>query len=177
MNKYTTSTDTLAGTIIPLLVGALVISTAVYGYKATLNAPPTLNTYIAYIAPLLLLTLLVAFYILKPLYITADADALTIHRMVGPVSFPYSTIFSISMLSNKDMSGSIRTFGNGGLFGYTGKYYNSRLGKMTWYCTQRKNYILLILSDNKKIVITLDNPAGLLMELRKNAPANIVINS
>ncbi len=177
MNKYTTSTDTLAGTIIPLLVGALVISTAVYGYKATLNAPTTLNTYIAYIAPLLLLTLLVAFYILKPRYITADTDALTIHRMNGPVSFPYNTIYSISMLSHKDLSGAIRTFGNGGLFGYTGKYYNSRFGKMTWYCTQRKNYVLLIMSSNKKIVITPDNPAELLMELRKHAPANMVINN
>jgi hypothetical protein len=61
----------------------------------------------------------------------------------------------------------MRTFGNGGLFGYTGKYYNSRFGKMTWYCTQRKNYVLLILSDKKKIVITPDNPAELLVPVKR----------
>jgi hypothetical protein len=177
MNRNTSSTDTLAGVIIPILVSALAISTGAFSYKATQTAPSVYAGYLVLIAPLLLLTLLVAFYLLKPLYITADADALTIHRIVGPVSFPYTIICSISMLSDKDMSGSVRTFGNGGLFGYTGKYYNSRLGKMTWYCTQRKNYVLLILSDNKKIVLTPDNPAGLLMELRKNAPANIVINN
>lgn len=177
MNKYTTSTDMLAGTIIPLLVGALTISTGVFSYKAILNTPTTIATYIAIIAPVLLLTLLIAFYILKPLYITAEADVLTIHRKYGPVSFPYTTICSISMLSNKDMSGAIRTFGNGGLFGYTGKYYNNRFGKMTWYCTQRKNYILIILTNNKKIVITPDNPAELLMELRKYVPADVIINS
>lgn len=174
MNRHPSSTDTLAGIIIPLLVFALTISTAVFSYKATHNAS---TTYIAYLAPVLLLTLLVAFYILKPLYITADADALTIHRIYGPASFPYTTIYSISMLSNKDMSGAVRTFGNGGLFGYTGKYYNSRFGKMTWYCTKRKNYLLIILTNNKKIVITPDNPAELLMELSKNAPANMVINN
>jgi hypothetical protein len=177
MNRHTSSTDPLAGVIIPILVSALAISTGAFSYKATQTAPSVYAGYLVFVAPLLLLTLLVAFYILKPLYITADAVALTIHRMVGPVSFPYTTILSISTLSGKDMSGSVRTFGNGGLFGYTGKYYNSRLGKMTWYCTQRKNYVLLILSDNKKIVITPDNPTELLRELRKYAPADMVINN
>jgi hypothetical protein len=167
MNRHTSSTDTLAGVIIPILVSALAISTAAFGYKATQTAPSVSVGYLVFAAPLLLLTLLVAFYILKPLYISADADALTIHRMVGPVSFHYTTICSISILSNKDMSGEMRTFGNGGLFGYTGKYYNSRFGKMTWYCTQRKNYVLLILSDNKKIVITPDNPAELLVPVKR----------
>jgi hypothetical protein len=177
MNRHTSSTDTLAGVIIPILVSALAISTAAFSYKAIKTAPSVFEGYLVLVAPLLLITLLVAFYILKPLYISADADALTIHRMVGPVSFHYTTICSISILSNKDMSGAMRTFGNGGLFGYTGKYYNSRFGKMTWYCTQRNNYVLLILSDKKKIVITPDNPAELLIDLRKCAPADMVINS
>lgn len=177
MKRYTTSNDPLAGVIIPILVGGLAISTAAFSYKATQNAPAAIAAYIVFIAPLLLLTLLIAFYILKPKYITADTNGLAIHRLTNPVSIPYSTISSISSITNSDISGSVRTFGNGGLFGYTGRYYNSRLGKMTWYCTQRKNYVLVTLTNNKKIVITPDNPADLVVELRKYAPAEVVISS
>lgn len=166
----------LAGKILPIMVTALTLSTAVFSYKSIQNAPPSLAAYLVYIAPVLLITLLIAFYILKPRYITADTSELAIHSITRPVSFPYHTICSVSKVSSKDMSGAVRTFGNGGLFGYTGKYYNSRLGKMTWYCTQRKNYILLTLTNNKKIVITPDDPEALLEELRSVAPANLVIN-
>lgn len=51
----------------------------------------------------------------------------------------------------------IRTFGNGGLFGYLGLFYNPAYGKMKWYATRRDNYIMLIMQDNTKIVLTPDS--------------------
>lgn len=55
------------------------------------------------------------------------------------------------------MKWTIRTFGNGGLFGYFGKFYNAAFGKMTWYATRRNNYLVLSTSENGKIVLTPDN--------------------
>ena len=56
------------------------------------------------------------------------------------------------------MYGVIRTFGVGGLFGYYGQFYNSKIGSMTWYATRQNNTVLVRTIDNKNIVLTPDEP-------------------
>jgi hypothetical protein len=41
---------------------------------------------------------------------------------------------------------------------------------MTWYCTQRKNYLLIEKKDGKKIVITPDQPLEVLATIKEHAP-------
>ena len=59
----------------------------------------------------------------------------------------------------------IRTFGNGGVFGYTGYFYKKGIGSMLWYCTQRANYILIEKTNGKKIVITPDDADGFMKDI------------
>jgi len=61
-------------------------------------------------------------------------------------------------LIDKDKLGSvIRTFGNGGLFGYYGWYSSSNIGPFFFYGTQHKNRILIQMKNGEKYIITPDD--------------------
>jgi len=66
-------------------------------------------------------------------------------------------IAEVRPVEHSEFSGTIRTFGNGGFFGYYGWYYNTHLGKMNWYVTQRKNKILIRTNGGEKIIISPDD--------------------
>ena len=80
-----------------------------------------------------------------------------IHRAIKNRVIKISEIIEIKTVDSNDLSGTIRTFGNGGLFGYYGKYYNSKFGNMIWYVTQRRNRILIETNQGKKIIISPDD--------------------
>ncbi len=52
---------------------------------------------------------------------------------------------------------SIRLFGNGGLFSFTGFYRNSRLGKYRLFATDFTRSVVLVFPD-RTVVVTPDNP-------------------
>lgn len=56
------------------------------------------------------------------------------------------------------MMGSIRTFANGGLFGYVGNFRNSILGSYKAYATKGENTVVIETTDHDKIVVTPDDP-------------------
>jgi len=68
-------------------------------------------------------------------------------------------IKEIKVLEFHDLTGLVRTFGNGGLFGYYGKFYSRKQGKMTLYTTRRDNRIMIITKADKKIIISPDDLA------------------
>jgi hypothetical protein len=86
------------------------------------------------------------------------ADEIIVLRPLGKKQIPIQNIRSAEPLVRRDLTWSIRTFGVGGLFGYYGKFYNSRLGSMTWYLTRRDATVLLRLDNGKKIVLSPDDP-------------------
>lgn len=67
------------------------------------------------------------------------------------------TINEMTTLSAREIGTMIRTFGNGGLFGYYGKFHSSKLGSMTLYATQSKNRILIKTIHGSQIMITPDD--------------------
>jgi hypothetical protein len=69
-----------------------------------------------------------------------------------------SEIKSVKLLTKEDMKGTLRTGGNGGLFGYSGYFTNNKLGTFTVYATNSKNRLMLFLATgNNKIVISPDD--------------------
>lgn len=62
---------------------------------------------------------------------------------------------------------SIRTFGNGGLFSFTGWYYNRTLGGYRAYATDIRRTVVLRL-QGKTIVLTPDEPERFVSELKGN---------
>ena len=164
MKKHTSSLDILAK-LIPSLIAVLGLILVFRLKEAAGASIVVVGGGIA--------VLIVATYLLRPRAIFIDNNGLTIDRMVKPVKITFADIKLIRALNAEEMKWSLRTFGNGGMFGYTGKYYNRTLGSMTWYVTQRKNYILIEKLDGKKIIITPDHPQDFLLDvqsLNKNIP-------
>ncbi len=61
-------------------------------------------------------------------------------------------------VDNEKMKWTIRKIGVGGLFGYYGKFVKRSFGSMTFYATRRNNYVLVTMTDDRKIIITPDDP-------------------
>jgi hypothetical protein len=64
-----------------------------------------------------------------------------------------------------DLKGCIRLFGNGGLFGYYGLFRTSKLGKCSWYVTNRDNAVVLITSA-KTVILSPDDVNGFVATIR-----------
>jgi len=69
---------------------------------------------------------------------------------------PLENVKDVFVATRESMKWTIRTFGNGGLFGYFGKFRNGNYGNMTWYATRSNNYVMIITASDKKIVLTPD---------------------
>jgi hypothetical protein len=52
------------------------------------------------------------------------------------------------------LRGSLRLFGNGGLFGISGWFWNRRIGRFRAYATDPERVVLLRYSDGKKVIVT-----------------------
>jgi|LakMenE18May11ns_1017448.scaffolds.fasta_scaffold9707433_2 hypothetical protein len=105
----------------------------------------------------LLISYLIAF-IFRPIsYIILD-ELLVIHRPLLDIKIALSEIENIVVLDGQELKGTIRTFGVGGLWGYWGRFANSRIGAMKWYATRMSNAVLITTGNNKKIVLTPDDP-------------------
>ena len=91
-----------------------------------------------------------------------ENQMLVIKRPLGNKNFALKDFQSIERIAKKDLRFSLRVFGNGGLFGYYGKFYNRKFGKMTWFVTNLNNSILIKMTDGKKIVVTPDEPESFL---------------
>lgn len=104
-------------------------------------------------------------YLFRPTGYTIDAEELTIRRPVGNVRLKREEIKSVELVAPNQVSGSIRTFGVGGLFGYYGHFANFHMGRMTWYATRRDRPVLVRTVLGKKIVLTPDNREGFVAEL------------
>ena len=104
-----------------------------------------------------LLAVLLFCYLWSVQYYLTDQNQLIIKRRIGSKIILFDSISAVTVLTTKDMFGTIRTFGNGGLFGYYGKFYNRTLGSITLYTTQRKNRILIRTKGGDKIIISPDD--------------------
>ena len=95
-------------------------------------------------------------------YSITDSN-LIVHRPIKDVTILLDDIAEVRTVEPGELKNAIRTFGNGGFFGFYGKFYNSNMGHMTWYASQLKNRILITMKNGKKIVITPDDMSMLEM--------------
>jgi hypothetical protein len=55
---------------------------------------------------------------------------------------------------SEGLRGSLRLFGNGGLFGISGWFWNRRIGRFRAFATDADRVVLLVYRDGKKVVVT-----------------------
>ena len=109
------------------------------------------------------------FYLLSPRAYGFNKEYLFIGRMIAPLRIPLSEIANVRMPDTKELSWAIRTFGNGGLFGYTGRYYTKHIGKMNWQCTRRSNFVVVERTNKIPLIISSDEPAKFVFEYNQVA--------
>lgn len=73
---------------------------------------------------------------------TIASDAILVHRLLWSTALPRAGIQSASAEPDA-MRGSLRTFGNGGAFSFSGLYYNKRLGTYRTFVTDPRRTVVL----------------------------------
>lgn len=109
-----------------------------------------------YFMAVMIVAIYVVCYVFRPVHYIVTKDKLIIHRPLSNVSLGRNKIASVELLDDEMLKWTFRTFGVGGLFGYFGKFANSKLGSMTWYATRRKKTVLIKTIDGKNIIVTPD---------------------
>lgn len=96
---------------------------------------------------------------------TLTSRDLVIHR------FGFDTRLSLDDLRvvrgiADDARGSLRLWGNGGLFAFTGWFWNRRLGRFRMYATDLSRAVLLEFADGR-VLVTPHDPQAFIVQARK----------
>jgi hypothetical protein len=94
---------------------------------------------------------------------TLEPNALLIQRLWWVTRLPLAGLQSATF-QPKVMRGSLRLFGNGGMFSITGWYRNRALGNYRAYVTELNNTVVLRFAK-KTIVVSPDNPEAFAAEI------------
>lgn len=145
--------------IITILFAAIIIG----GLSVTKGVNPLIPIFTA----VFLTAIYFIVFALRPISYTLTTDTLIIHRLFKDVEINRSQIAKTELLAKDQTSWSVRTFGVGGLFGYFGKFANSKLGSMTWYATRKDRMVLVLSTNNKKIIVTPDDEHDFVINMNR----------
>jgi hypothetical protein len=84
-------------------------------------------------------------------------DSILIHRLIWTTRFPLEQLIEVDTDGNITFRNSIRCFGNGGIFGISGLYYNRRVGTFRAFVTDVTRTVLLRF-PSRTILVSPDDP-------------------
>ncbi len=123
----------------------------------------------AIIAALLLGVLLLPL-LFAPLKYRLEDDALVIKRILRSIRIPYTSITSIETADSLDgwgKLGAFRLWASGGLYGYYGAFYSSKLGVINVYARRRQGFVLITLKNGTKYALAPPDPKEFERELAR----------
>lgn len=102
----------------------------------------------------------------SPQHIIVDNEGVGIRQRLGGKFLPKSEIKSVEWYDKDGKTlrmdkTTIRVVGNGGMFGYTGRWRNKEIGTFTIYARRLTGLVMFELTDGKKIVVSCDEPQAL----------------
>ncbi len=98
---------------------------------------------------------------------TITADAILVHRLCSATRLPLQGLQSARAEPNA-MRGSLRTFGNGGLFSFSGRYWSKHLGAYRALVTDPRRTVVLRYAD-RAVVISPASPEQFVRDLPNQA--------
>jgi hypothetical protein len=98
-----------------------------------------------------------------------ENQAIVVRRLAGSVRISLESIREARAAATDDFRGCIRLWGSGGLFGYYGLFLTSKLGKSTWYVTDRSHGVVVI-TGAKTVVLSPDEVDRFLAALGAAVP-------
>ena len=116
--------------------------------------------YILLLPCAILLATVFGTYLYSPLGYEITLDSIQIVRKINKFHIQRNNILSITPLSADELGRAWRTFGNAGMFRYTGWFRSANQGSMRWFVSQRKNYVCILTTDHKKYILSPDDVEG-----------------
>jgi hypothetical protein len=156
MEKKFNATLNTASWVISILV--IVFTVGITAMLINYMVEQDSHTWLIWVFPGFMGSLCIGLFLYRPLNYLFTPYSFVVHRLVNDVVVDLNQMELVRTVSKKEMGLPIRTFGNGGLFGYTGSYFSERIGNMTWYATRTDNFVLVLLKGGKKLVLTPDEP-------------------
>lgn len=101
-------------------------------------------------------------YLYSPKGYSVNSSFIFVHRLAGKFPISRQEIASVREIDPREMKRAWRMAGNGGVFGYTGWYSSSNLGKMRWFVTRRDRAVLVEMQSGRKYLLSPDEPQALL---------------
>jgi len=155
--EFKTSFDWAAKSVITFVT--LLFTTIIVFYKSqpvtSMDALPLSFSYAFTVV--LLIGIYVGCYLYQPQKYVINSGKIIVKRPFKDKVIEISTVKEVYTIEKDTMGWVLRTFGNGGLFGFYGRFRSDRYGDMTWYATRRSNYVMLETNDHQKIVLTPDD--------------------
>ncbi|HTQ52911.1 MAG TPA: PH domain-containing protein [Bryobacteraceae bacterium] len=108
--------------------------------------------------------LILAVYAYSPRGYATDSTSLIIKRLIGNIRVPLAGIREARAGTPADFTGCVRLAGSGGFFGYYGLFRTSKLGKASWYLTDR-SHTAIVRTEAKTYVLSPDDREGFLAVL------------
>ena len=106
---------------------------------------------------IIMLSIIIGSYLWSPKKYILSNNQLIINKTTNSIVVDYKNIKKVHLIKKEEMKGTIRTFGNGGLFGYYGKFHNPTFGNMNFQTTRQDNRVLIETKDNRKIIVSPDD--------------------
>jgi hypothetical protein len=97
-----------------------------------------------------------------------DSNELTVERLLTSTPVPLSGIVRV-WADPLACKGSLRVFGNGGLFSFSGWFYSRRLGRYRLFATDWRNAVVLKFSD-RVVVVSPAAPQAFIEHLKHIIP-------
>ncbi|HPA21148.1 MAG TPA: PH domain-containing protein [Verrucomicrobiae bacterium] len=95
---------------------------------------------------------------------TVDSNGVFVHRLLWTNQLPWAGLREVGADPGA-MCGGIRTCGNGGLFSFSGRYWNRRLGHYRALVTDPSRAVVLKY-DTRTVVLSPDDPAAFVEDVR-----------
>lgn len=92
----------------------------------------------------------------------------TVDRPLMPVKIDLRPGTAVSAEGPGLLDGSLRTMGNGGLFGYYGSFWKKGVGSYLLYATRTDRFVMV--DNGKKYFLTPDQPELFIEEVRRGIP-------
>ena len=124
------------------------------------------------VAACLTALILVGAYAWSPRGYAVSEGAIAVNRLIGTVHIPLDGLREARAATKDDFRGCLRLFGNGGLFGYYGLFRTSKLGKSTWYVTNRGKAVVVI-TGSKTVLFSPDDVAGFIAAIGAPTPTPV----
>jgi hypothetical protein len=98
-----------------------------------------------------------------------EGRSILVRRFAGFARISLDELREARKTTDDDLRGCIRLAGSGGLFGYYGLFTTAKLGKCTWYVTDR-NHCVVVITGPKTILFSPDETDGFLAAIHAVAP-------